>query len=471
MSIISLSEKYSFKVFYMNLLDNKKITINLLFMLFIFINLDENALSTETEDWYHRHPTLSCWATGTVVSSMTFYASSFFTSYLDSNSSYCDNSSSFQVVLPRIGFSIALGVASGFITSRYIEQVQLNDVVRHVKRTLTHGAHQFYPLNGDNIKAFFQRNWLKRWITNEAVFHSFYSKPASPIESFHSIVAKRLQKRAHNRKIECAVGLKGQDFFNGNGEPDHIRIDTELRKQIEDSGAFVKGQIIYFKGRTTFPINLINLRATNNNGVVYPMKYGLPLEHAFFANTLEQYCNESALLLEWGTYRDLSIISIPAGAFVNCRVGLIAPKTFPAISIRDINVGQNRALQVITNDPARIEDYQNFIDLQGIIGRTFPEERHGGNIQFLIGYASDYSVYDFGSLCIGGNGPTQYQIKDRGNGWNRLDPNSPIPIHFLDPNYLNTPLIIERILQDMDVLTADEYDQIRDFLIRIKLRQ
>ncbi|MBY0282318.1 MAG: hypothetical protein K2W94_09255 [Alphaproteobacteria bacterium] len=344
----------------------------------------------------------------------------------------------------------------------------VDELVPVLKRALTHSLDLHHALKPDFRGAFYLKNWLSRWVTPHPDNHGISSLASpttkAPIEECHRIMAERFEQHSASFKSTHKVGYHAPRFLKA-GVFDQNTINAELAKRIAVDRPFVTGQILPIIGKTNYAMSFLNLREKDKGKLSpKPIIFGAPLEHGFFFKTLEEYLNYIAILRDWGCYSHLSIVSIPANTEVNLRVGLIGPQVFPKLEV----ISANNTFQIKDNEDVVISRWHT--RKLGCNIEDIKDHRHGGDMQVMMGYAEKYTVYDYGSLCKDQSGnPIDYLSKDLDGHWARPT-NLATRSHYLDPDYLQTPFILEDILRSMGVIYQPEYDEIKSF-IQLKVRK
>ncbi|MBY0463042.1 MAG: hypothetical protein K2Q34_07665 [Alphaproteobacteria bacterium] len=363
---------------------------------------------------------------------------------------------------------IELGLKSRQLLRRFSSSITSlgPDLVTSLKRTLTAGEMAHNPLDNDWKPAFFYSHWLKRLDTTSADGkYKFNSHPDTEFEKCHLQLEERLTNRASKFLSQTQVGVHLSGKVLTDDEMDHV--DFILSSRIHRDKPFVKGQIIHLKGITAFPIVLFSLSQEGSNFV----NFGTPLHHGFYLQNFADYFDSIALLRDWGAYRDLKIVSIPAGSKVNCRVGLVAPQSFPQTNIRYYrdNLGNVAAESVGMFSLQSLQEQLEFKDGSNSLS-DLVEHRTGGELQIMFGYAEKYKVYEAGSLCFDEDGNPKKYLKKKNNRWYK--PSSAEEMsHFLDKDYFHTLFQLENILQKMDIFDKDERDEIVRFLLDKQIRK
>lgn len=360
---------------------------------------------------------------------------------------------------------VELSVKTLKSTRRYMSNTPAHlGFVDSLKRVLTAGERAHHLLEDDYKPAFFYRHWLERWDTTPIDGkHKFNSYPQTEFERCHSLLADRLDKHSTNLLSKAQVGFypAGKNLTDA----EMMNVNVKLAYRIKREKPFVNGQIVSLQGVTSFPINLFTLAEEGSSFI----NFGTPLQHGFYFQNLKDYYDAIALLRDWRVYRDLKIVSIPAGVRVNCRIGLIGPQSFPNPEIQYYRDNKTGNVVAESMDISSLQKLYKNLGEKNTTVDNLVESRVGGDVQLMLGYVERYSVYDCGPLCKDEKGnPKKYTKKNQKGDYEAVTGEQ---IHFLDKEYFKTSFQLENILFSMNTINIKERDEIIKFLVDKKIRK
>ena len=141
----------------------------------------------------------------------------------------------------------------------------------------------------------------------------------------------------------------------------------------------IEDDCIEYDGIAANTLIIINLRAKrklSNDSISEPesLSYFTTIDTFLSCKDLADYCNELAILNEWGDYSNVTLAVIPKGVRLQAMIGRTGEKE---------------------TDNEQLEEIRKVVGVDQSIHYT---KKRGGGVQIFIAHVSDYVVYDVGSI-------------------------------------------------------------------------
>ena len=247
------------------------------------------------------------------------------------------------------------------------------------KRILTIGIREPYdPVIGSLQHAFHSyQYWQRHYNYKDKVL---IEDKNSQHQLFDRLLCERIEKQRAWRPTAAQFLLPYHMDYNiyleRKAQGDAI---AKIEKNLIKEKSFLDGHMLPVTGKTNFPMVLVNIHSRYKGQSTKTIRWWAPLQEAIRSQTLGQHMQRLALNRLWDSYSHMAMLVIPAGAFIDCRIGIVAPRMVPDLEVESLRT---------TLDPVR-KALEKAVDL-----KSLTESQIQGLIEDLRGASSQlYSQF------------------------------------------------------------------------------